>query len=302
MFLVGRIFVRNMSQKISNTVFINIETAEKRIADLRTKVEEIRKIKIEEKIKELTQENSTLSAKVEQAKNELIRLETLHGKKQYSVPSKQIVDNCAEKHILKTKQPDKTVEVVENLKEKKDKEPLKKCKEKPNPTSKVDTLVDVRKLDFRIGKIVEINKHPDADSLYVEKIDCGEENPRTVVSGLVNHVPIDEMRDKLVMVLCNLKPVKMRGITSEAMVMCASSDKVEVLIPPNGAIPGDLVHCEGYPREPEAQLNPKKKIFEICAPDLKTNDENVACYKGSPLVVPGKGPVVAPTLKGVNVK
>lgn len=68
--------------------------------------------------------------------------------------------------------------------------------------------MDVRKLDFRIGKIVEINKHPDADSLYVEKIDCGETNPRTVVSGLVNHVPIEEMRDRIVMVLCNLKPVK----------------------------------------------------------------------------------------------
>ncbi|CAG5027881.1 unnamed protein product [Parnassius apollo] len=291
-----------MSPKISNTVFNNIETAEKRIADLRTKVEEIRKIKIENKIKELTQENSVLSAKVEQAKNELIRLETLNGKKQYSIPSKQTVDSSAEKHILKVKQPEKTVEVVENHKEKKVKEPLKKCKEKPNPTSNVDTPVDVRKLDFRIGKIVEINKHPDADSLYVEKIDCGEENPRTVVSGLVNHVPIDEMRDKLVMVLCNLKPVKMRGITSEAMVMCASSDKVEVLIPPSAAIPGDLVHCEDYPREPEVQLNPKKKIFEICAPDLKTNNEKVACYKGSPLIVPGKGPIVAPTLKGVNVK
>lgn len=95
----------------------------------------------------------------------------------------------------------------------------------------------------------------------------------------------------------------MRGVTSEAMVMCASSpDKVEVLVPPNGAAPGDLVTCEGYPREPEAQLNPKKKIFETCAPDLKTNDEKVACYKNNPLVVPGKGPVIAPTLKGVSVK
>lgn len=95
----------------------------------------------------------------------------------------------------------------------------------------------------------------------------------------------------------------MRGVTSEAMVMCASTpEKVEVLVPPSDAVPGDLVTCEGYPREPEAQLNPKKKIFETCAPDLKTNEEKVACYKGSPLTVTGKGPVVAPTLKGVSVK
>lgn len=95
----------------------------------------------------------------------------------------------------------------------------------------------------------------------------------------------------------------MRGVTSEAMVMCASSpEKVEVLIPPNGAIPGDLVLCEGYPREPEPQLNPKKKIFETCAPDLKTNDECIACYKGSPLIVSSKGPIKASSLKNVNVK
>lgn len=95
----------------------------------------------------------------------------------------------------------------------------------------------------------------------------------------------------------------MRGVTSEAMVMCASSpEKVEVLVPPNGAVPGDLVECEGYPREPEAILNPKKKIFETCAPDLLTNNDKVACYKGSPLMIPGKGVIVAPTLNGVNVK
>lgn len=42
-----------------------------------------------------------------------------------------------------------------------------------------------------------VNKHPDADGLYVEQIDFGEpEGPRTVVSGLVNYIPIDQMRDK----------------------------------------------------------------------------------------------------------
>ncbi|CAH2047318.1 unnamed protein product, partial [Iphiclides podalirius] len=210
-----------------SNILLNAETAEKRLADIKTKVEELKKIKVEEKIQELVKENSSLVKKIEVAKSELISLETSNGKKQYPLP----------------------------------------------------------------------------DSLYVEKIDCGEQTPRTVVSGLVNYVPIDEMRDKFVMVLCNLKPVKMRGIISEAMVMCASSpDKVEVLIPPPAVLPGDLVHCEGYPREPEVQLNPKKKIFETCAPYLKTNDDKVACYKDSPLFVPEKGVIVAPSLKGVNVK
>ncbi|GBP89110.1 Aminoacyl tRNA synthase complex-interacting multifunctional protein 1 [Eumeta japonica] len=260
-------------------------------------------MKIEEKIKELSHENLMLSEKVGRAKNELINLETLNGKKQYYIPGKDILpkDNLVVEGatIGNVNTPTK-----EMNKGDKAKEVIKKNKGKTNDNvGASDAVIDVRKLDFRIGKIVEINKHPDADTLYVEKIDCGEGKPRTVVSGLVNHVPITEMQNRVVMVLCNLKPVQMRGITSEAMVMCASSpEKVEVLIPPVGAIPGDLVICKGYPREPELQLNPKKKIFETCAPDLKTNDNLEACYKNCPLFVENKGPILAATLKGVPVK
>lgn len=65
-------------------------------------------------------------------------------------------------------------------------------------------------------------QHPDADSLYVEKIDVGEPEPRTVVSGLVQFVPKEELQDRLVVVLCNLKPQKMRGVDSQGMLLCAS--------------------------------------------------------------------------------
>lgn len=41
------------------------------------------------------------------------------------------------------------------------------------------------RLDIRVGKIVEVSKHPDADSLYVEKIDLGEAVPRTIVRSLM---------------------------------------------------------------------------------------------------------------------
>ncbi|XP_046978067.1 aminoacyl tRNA synthase complex-interacting multifunctional protein 1 [Vanessa cardui] len=287
-----RIVIRKMSNNATVKLINNAEKAEKRLAELKNKLEEVKKFKVEEKIRQLTQENESLLSQVEKAKAELIRLEIQNGKKQYPLPGKTVAASI----------PIDNAEPAPK-KEKKEKD-AKKIKDKPvQKVTIVEPIVDVRKLDLRIGKIVDINKHPDADSLYVEKIDCGEDNPRTVVSGLVNHVPIEEMKERIVMVLCNLKPVKMRGVTSEAMVMCASSpEKVEVLIPPNGATPGDLVSCEGYPREPEAQLNPKKKIFETCAPDLKTNDEGVACYKGTPLIVPGKGTITAPTLKGVHVK
>jgi tyrosyl-tRNA synthetase len=96
-----------------------------------------------------------------------------------------------------------------------------KVKNVPAKQSNDDELSPAR-LDIRIGKIVEVARHPDADSLYVEKIDVGDPTPRTVVSGLVNFVPEEEMKDRLVLVLCNLKPVKMRGVESAGMVLCAS--------------------------------------------------------------------------------
>lgn len=64
--------------------------------------------------------------------------------------------------------------------------------------------------------VVQISRHPEADTLYVEKIDVGAgegEGPRTIVSGLVNFCSEDDMRGRDVVVLCNLKPVSMKVIS-----------------------------------------------------------------------------------------
>ena len=120
------------------------------------------------------------------------------------------------------------------------------------------------------------------DSIIGFPVDVGEDKPRTVISGLVNFIPEEEMQNRRAILLCNLKPSKMRGIMSEAMVMCASTKgRVEILTPPAGANIGDPVLVEGFERRPDAQLNPKKKIFEAVAPDLKVNQDKAATYKVS---------------------
>ena len=84
--------------------------------------------------------------------------------------------------------------------------------------------------------------------------------------------------------------------------MCASTpDKVEILTPPEGSKPGDVVTVAGFERNPDAQLNPKKKIFEAVAPDLKVNSSLQATYKGELWTVNGS-PVTSQTLAGVNIK
>lgn len=278
---------------------------------IKTKSNEIRK-------HELRAENEHLRNQIELAKQQLINLETRNGKKQIHVPGvKQSATSTtatatstattANANNVKTSpKPAADSQKTASAKPPKEKKPKteKPAAEKATAAaSNSEEPVDIGRIDLRIGKIVEIQKHPDADSLYVEKIDVGEEKPRTVVSGLVKWVPIEEMQNRLVVVMCNLKPAKMRGILSEGMLMCASTpDKVECIIPPATSVPGDLVHCDGFNRNPDAQLNPKKKVWESVAPDLKTNNELTACYKGAALQVPGKGTLKAATLKDANVK
>ncbi|NXX19435.1 AIMP1 protein, partial [Podargus strigoides] len=179
----------------------------------------------------------------------------------------------------------------------------KEKKQQPAAGSSDAKPVNVSCLDLRVGCIITAEKHPDADTLYVEQVDVGEASPRTVVSGLVKHVPLDQMQNRMAILLCNLKPAKMRGVVSQAMVMCASSpEKVEILAPPPGAIPGDRITFEGFPGDPEKELNPKKKMWEQIQPDLHTNDQCVATYKGVPFEVKGKGVCRAETMANSGIK
>ncbi|XP_037933333.1 tyrosine--tRNA ligase, cytoplasmic-like [Teleopsis dalmanni] len=145
------------------------------------------------------------------------------------------------------------------------------------------------RLDIRVGKVVEVAQHPDADTLYVLKIDLGEKEPRTIISGLVKFVTVEELNQRLVAVLCNLKPSKMRGILSEGMVLCTSNADhtvVEPIIVPTAATPGNRLEFEGYNGTPDEQLNPKKKIWEKLSADFKTNADGVAVWKDNFLLTP----------------
>nr|XP_004663062.1 aminoacyl tRNA synthase complex-interacting multifunctional protein 1 isoform X2 [Jaculus jaculus]XP_044999120.1 aminoacyl tRNA synthase complex-interacting multifunctional protein 1 isoform X2 [Jaculus jaculus] len=265
--------------------------------------------------KKLRVENAKLKKEIEELKQELIQAEIQNGVKQVPFPSGiplQSNSTLSENVIQSTPvtlsgtkeqikggggEERKAKEKIEKKGEKKEK------KQQPSAGNADSKPIDVSRLDLRIGCIITAKKHPDADSLYVEEVDVGETAPRTVVSGLVNHVPLEQMQNRMVILLCNLKPAKMRGVLSQAMVMCASSpDKVEILAPPNGAVPGDRVTFDAFPGEPDKELNPKKKIWEQIQPDLHTNDECVATYRGTPFEVKGKGVCRAETMANSGIK
>ncbi|KAF9980893.1 hypothetical protein BGZ65_004555, partial [Modicella reniformis] len=120
----------------------------------------------------------------------------------------------------------------------------------------------ISKLDIRVGIVRSVAAHPDAESLYIEQVDVGDKEndrpkePRTIVSGLVRHVPKDYLEGRVVIVVGNMKPSKLRGVVSEGMLLCAMEQdkngeviKVGLLEPAEGSQAGDKVITEGYTDE-----------------------------------------------------
>ncbi|XP_067663533.1 aminoacyl tRNA synthase complex-interacting multifunctional protein 1-like isoform X2 [Haliotis asinina] len=265
----------------------------------------------------LREQNEKLKNEINQIKTQLVMAEIRNGVRQVALPPKRSMSTSTGEG--NTAPPPSTTPAAEPASapapgpakvkkgEKQEKKPEKKEGEAKGKKGKgaaeaEPEKMDVSRLDLRVGKILSAEKHPDADSLYVEDVDVGEEKTRTVVSGLVKHIPLEQMQNRIAVFMCNLKPVKMRGVMSQGMIMCASSpDKVEILEPPPGVQPGDRVTFDGYPGNPDAQLNPKKKVWETLKPDIRTDSNKVANYKGAPFKIEGKGIVKAPTLPDAQI-
>lgn len=92
------------------------------------------------------------------------------------------------------------------------------------------TIDDFDKVEMRVGKVIKCEKHPKADRLLVSQIKLGSET-RQIVSGIAQYYKPEEMVGKNVIVVCNLKPVKLRGVLSQGMVLAAGDDGDDLIIP-----------------------------------------------------------------------
>ncbi|MEE0830193.1 MAG: methionine--tRNA ligase [Longicatena sp.] len=121
-------------------------------------------------------------------------------------------------------------EFMENLEKEKAKEAkkaekeAKKAEKATEPAKEEITIEDFMKLELKVGTIVSAEKHPKADRLLVEQIDLGDET-RQVVSGIAGSFKPEEVVGKKVVVVTNLKPVNLRGVESQGMILCASTKK-----------------------------------------------------------------------------
>jgi glutamyl-tRNA synthetase len=148
-------------------------------------------------------------------------------------------------------------------------------------------------LDIRVGVITKVWEHEEADKLYCEEIDVGEDEPRRIASGLRPYLKAEELEGKKVLVLCNLKERKLVGFPSHGMVLCASNadhTEVKLVNPPIDAKIGERVtipdfNFEGEEGQPFAENSlGKKKVFEKIAPFLVTSKYGVPEFLGRPFM------------------
>jgi len=103
------------------------------------------------------------------------------------------------------------------------------------------TLEDFKKLDLRIGRILEVTAHPNADRLYVMSVDLGEEK-RTLVAGLKTFYTPEELEGKQCVVVANLEPATLRGVQSEGMVLAVKdAEGLAILTPQKEVALGSVV-------------------------------------------------------------
>lgn len=107
-----------------------------------------------------------------------------------------------------------------------------RAEQKPLEHKEEITIDDFGKLELRVGEIIDAQKHPKADKLLVLQIKLGSET-RQIVSGISNYYKPEELIGKHIVVVCNLKPVKLRGVESQGMILAAVSDDDTKLVLPS---------------------------------------------------------------------
>jgi len=89
---------------------------------------------------------------------------------------------------------------------------------------------DWDKLDLVVGQIKKVENHPNADKLYVLEVDLGEGSTRTIVAGIKPFYKKEELENKKAIFIANLKPIKLRGVESNGMILAAGDkEKTKVV-------------------------------------------------------------------------
>jgi len=114
------------------------------------------------------------------------------------------------------------IDMEEWEKEKAKREATKNLAPDPGEHEEQITIDDFRKVELRVAKVISVEPVPKADKLYKLDLDLGYER-RTIVSGIREFYTEEELLGKKIIVICNLKPAKLRGVESNGMLLAAET-------------------------------------------------------------------------------
>ena len=128
------------------------------------------------------------------------------------------------------------------------------------------------RVDLRVARITEVEKHPKADKLYIETVDLGGET-RQIVSGLVPYYRAEQLQGRNILLVTNLKSARLRGVESQGMLLAAKEgETVEVLFADH-AQPGDSVGLAGL--QGPAEVKQEIDIEEFFSIPIQVKDAQV---------------------------
>lgn len=187
----------------------------------------------------------------------------------------------------------------ENKEKTDENEKSSKTTKEAKKTSPIQTFLE--KVVLKTARIMEVSRHPDADKLYVLKVDDGRVQDRIIVSGLVGFFAEEELMNKAVVIADNLKPRKMRGVDSNGMLLAASYEKedgseVLELVSASDAKVGTRLTLKGYdePINEEMKMINADVFFSV---PIKVSS-GVVNVEGVPLLVEGKEIEMSVVLNG----
>ncbi|MBI3027119.1 methionine--tRNA ligase [Candidatus Woesearchaeota archaeon] len=142
-------------------------------------------------------------------------------------------------------------------------------------------------LNLKVAKILDVRGHPNADKLYILDIDLGAEK-RQLVAGLKGHYTPEELKNKKIVVLTNLKYAKLRGVESQGMLLAGDDGSNVGVLTADESNPGDKAYFEGYQYsnkeisfedflKTKMEVKNKKVYFEN--KELKTDKETIMAEK-----------------------
>ena len=116
----------------------------------------------------------------------------------------------------------------------------KSSKEEEKEPENQITIEDFDKLEMVVGEVLECSVHPDADRLLVSQVNT-KDKVRQIVSGISKFYSPEDMVGKKVVIVKNLKPVKLRGVLSEGMILAGKGKKSLEVLELNNLKPGDKI-------------------------------------------------------------